>query len=24
LTPDLYRTDRIGGIRRAGPYVVIR
>jgi len=24
LTRDLYRTDRIGGIRRAGPNVVIR
>ena len=24
LTPDLYRTDRIGGIRRAGPNVAIR
>ena len=22
--PYLYRTDRIGGIRRAGPYVVVR
>ena len=24
LTRDLYRTDRIGGIRRAGPNVAIR
>ena len=24
LTHDLYRTGRIGGIRRAGPNVVIR